>query len=301
MDVWGCRLSRNTFFAAGFLGGCAIQSSLFRRAQKGRVEAVLQPQSPRPPTRHRHSKGLLAGASYPFRALAALAGAPGLWRYVAIPILVNLVVGATLYLVLLLAGLRAIDSLIADLPAWAALLGVLLRVLLVIGLLIATGFVLVRFGVVLGSPWYAQLSEQLERMRTGQAPPAEPLSVGGIVRDLGRALMFELKKLLLVVGAGLLLLLLNLVPVVGAFLATAGGVALGATIACLDFLDGPLERRRLRFRDKLGVIRRSLPASAGFGLICLGLVSIPFLNLLAIPLCVAAGTLFFCDLIWPDR
>ena len=43
------------------------------------------------------------------------------------------------------------------------------------------------------------------------------------------------------------------------------------------------------------MIRRSLPASAGFGLACLGLVSIPFVNLLSIPLCVAAGTLFFCD------
>jgi len=33
----------------------------------------------------------------------------------------------------------------------------------------------------------------------------------------------------------------------------------------------------------------------------LGLVSIPLLNLLAIPLCMTAGTLFFCDRIWPAR
>jgi CysZ protein len=30
-------------------------------------------------------------------------------------------------------------------------------------------------------------------------------------------------------------------------------------------------------------------------------VSIPLLNLLAIPLCVTAGTLFFCDRIWPTH
>ena len=53
-------------------------------------------------------------------------------------------------------------------------------------------------------------------------------------------------------------------------------------------------------RARLGLIRRSLPASAGFGLVCLGLISIPLVNLLAIPLCVTAGTLFFCDQIWPD-
>ena len=32
----------------------------------------------------------------------------------------------------------------------------------VVGLLIAAGFVLVRFGVVLGAPWYARLSAELE-------------------------------------------------------------------------------------------------------------------------------------------
>jgi CysZ protein len=38
-----------------------------------------------------------------------------------------------------------------------------------------------------------------------------------------------------------------------------------------------------------------LPATAGFGLVCLGLVSIPFFNLFAVPLCITAGTLFYCD------
>jgi len=235
--------------------------------------------------------GLLAGAAYHLWALVMLKRAPRLWRYVLIPILVNIVVGATVYLGLLLIGMRAIDGVVAGLPGWAAALG---------GLLLATGFVLARFGVVLGSPWYAKLSEDLEQLRTGQAPPAEPLSAAGIMRDLTRALLFELKKLLLVIAVGLLLLLLNLVPAVGTLLAAFGWIALGATIACLDFLESPLERRRLRFCARLGLIRRSLPASAGFGLVCLGLISIPFVNLLAIPLCVTAGTLFFCDQIWPD-
>jgi CysZ protein len=42
-----------------------------------------------------------------------------------------------------------------------------------------------------------------------------------------------------------------------------------------------------------------LPASASFGFVCLALVSVPLINLLAIPVCVAAGTLFFCDRIQP--
>lgn len=221
--------------------------------------------------------------------------APRLWRYVLIPIAVNLLVGATIYAGLLFAGLRAIDTAVAGLPAWAAIFGALFQALLIVGLLIATGFVLVRFGVVLGAPWYAQLSNQIELERNGRALLAGEAGAGSFVRDLGRAVVFEFQKLGLVVLIGLGLLLLNILPVAGQLLATAGGIALGATIACLDFLDYPLERRLLSFRQKLGLIRRHLPATAGFGLICLGLVSIPFLNLLAIPICVAAGTLFFCE------
>lgn len=240
---------------------------------------------------------LLAGATCPLRALGLLNRNRQLWPYVLIPILVNLVVGGLLYAGLFSTGLRAIEGVVAGLPDWMAAIGVgvLLQALLIVGLLLGIGFLLLQFGVTLGSPWYGKLSEQLEQQLTGRTLPSHYAGVGGVLRDLGRALLFEVKKLALLFGIGLPLLLLNLLPVAGTLLATAGGIALGATIACLDFFDPPLERRSLRFRAKLGMIRRSLPASAGFGLVCLGLVSIPFINLLAIPLCITAGTLFFCE------
>jgi CysZ protein len=232
---------------------------------------------------------------------------------VAIPILVNFVVGVALYAGLLFFGLESVeglivnlshwlDALIAKLPAWLSFLeyliiavGFLLRLLLVVGLLLVIGFLFVQFGVLLGAPWYGQLSEQLEELRTGQLHKVEV----GIVQDIARALLYELKKLVLVAGVGLPLLLLNLVPGIGTVIATVGGVTLAATIICLDFLDASLERRRLPFREKLGIVFRSLPASASFSLVCLGLVSIPLLNLLTIPLCVASGTLFVCDRVLP--
>lgn len=171
----------------------------------------------------------------------------------------------------------------------------LLRLVLTLVLLVLTGLVLLQFGVLLGAPWYGQLSEELEQMQTGQVTRIEV----GLLRDIGRAVVYELKKLGLSLGLGVPLLLLNWVVGVGTAIATTAGIALAATIVCLDFLDSALERRRLRFRDKLAVIGRSLPASATFALVCLALVSLPLVNLLAIPVCVAAGTLFFCDRIYP--
>lgn len=228
------------------------------------------------------------------RAVGLLRTHRSLRRYVWWPILVNLVVGALLYALLLTAGLRAIDGVVAELDGLLAVLGILLQVLLVVVLLVAVGFVMVRFGVVLGSPWYGRLSEEIERLVTGTAPPAEPFTPRGIARDLRRALAFEARKLLLVVAIGLPLLLANLLPVVGQAIATVGGLALGATIACLDFYDGPLERRRWRFGDKLRFVRTT-PGSTGFGLVCVALLSVPLLNLLCIPVCMAAGTLVAAD------
>jgi CysZ protein len=257
--------------------------------------------------------GLLAGATYPLRSLAVLRRTPRLWSYVAIPILVNFVVGIFLYAGLLFFGLESLERVsanlsswlntsIAQLPTWLGfikylLVGIsfLVDALLVVGLLLIIGFLLVQFGVLLGAPWYGQLSEQLEELRTGQLHVVKV----NIAREIGRALLYELKKLVLIVGIGLPLLLLNFVPGIGTIVATIGGIMLTATLVCLDFLDAPLERRRLPFRDKLRIVFKSLPASASFSLVCLALVSIPLLNLLTIPVCVASGTLFFCDRIWP--
>jgi CysZ protein len=73
------------------------------------------------------------------------------------------------------------------------------------------------------------------------------------------------------------------------------GMILSTILMCLDFLDPALERRKLRFRHRLGWIIRSAPASIGFGLGCVVLTSIPILNFLTVPICMVAGTLFFCD------
>jgi len=257
--------------------------------------------------------GLFSGAIYPFRALALFKRYPYLWRYLIIPILVNLILGLGIYAELLYLGWTEsqvwildwtiwVDEAIANLPPWLYFLEIVLvglaglvRVLVGLLLLIGTGFLLAQFGVLLGAPWYGKLSEQLEKIKTGDVVNVEV----GLARDVGRALVFELKKLFLLVSVGLPLLIFNFVAGVGTVISTIGGLTLTATLVCLDFLDSPLERRRLKFRQKLAIIYKNLPATAGFGLVCLFLISIPLLNLVTIPLCLAGGTLFFCDRIFP--
>jgi CysZ protein len=334
--------------------------------------------------------GFWSGLTYPFRALAMLQRNPKLWGYVLVPILINLLLGITLYAGLLILGLGLIDTLfqslplwlseashevqaiastshltlpsdwhgslpswwpdwhfsvpafpdwqiswpqiswpewlpslpqglfnwhlswnwlpdvsswriplpdwLRDLPRWGAF-GVLwiIRFLLTLLLLLVTGFILLQFGVILGAPWYGKLSEELEKLRTGNVVIVDV----GFVGDIWRAILYELKKLFVGLLLGIPLLLLNFLPGIGTAIATIGSITLATTLVCMDFLDPPLERRRLSFRQKLGLAYGNLPATATFGILCFGLVSIPLINLLAIPVCITAGTLFFCDRVLP--
>jgi CysZ protein len=257
--------------------------------------------------------GFFSGITYPCRTLIFFKEKPRLLGYLIVPILLNILLGISLYAVSLIWGWQIIqfwltslstwlDNLIANLPTWLSILeylvvglGWLLHFFLILGLFILTGFVFTQFGVLLGAPWYGKLSEQIEKIRTEQLLIVEV----GLIGDIWRAIQFELKKLFLIIVIGLPLLLLNFIPGWGTLISTVGGITLTGTIVCLDFLDAPLERRRLPFREKLRIVFSSLPASAGFALACLGLISIPLLNLLTIPLCVASGTLFFCDRVLP--
>jgi CysZ protein len=235
------------------------------------------------------------GAFLPFRALGFLRRHRELWGFVLVPVLINVVVGFVLYTGLFVTGLRAVDGLIPEGGFWVDFLQGLLQFLFAVALFVGIGFLMVRFGVVLGAPWYGQLSERSEHLLLGNVPPQTPLSPATIARDIGRALLFELKKLTLTLAVVIPLFVLGFIPVAGQIIGLVGGIALGAVIACLDFFDGPQERRRRSFRAKLGYVLTHMPASGLFGVIAAFLCAVPLLNLLAIPLCVVAGTMFYCE------
>jgi CysZ protein len=248
--------------------------------------------------------GLVLGFSYPLRALRLFQKHPSLRPYVLMPLLINILLGVALYSSGIWWGRRVIANWTLRLtdwlePSWldttVQVLAPVIQGVLILLLLIVLGLVLLQFGGILGSPFYGQLSEKIEILRAGKLDAPESMGWGAIFIDIWRAIMFELKKLLLLACIGLPLLLANFIPGLGTAAATFGGIALASLLVCLDMFDAPLERRRLKFRQKLGIVLRALPASGSFALVCFFLVSVPLMNLLAIPLCVSAGTLFFCD------
>jgi CysZ protein len=91
-------------------------------------------------------KTVLRGFGYPFRALGVIGRGEGLWVFVLVPILINILVGALLYTWLFGAGTQWIDSQITGLPEWLQFAAWLLRGLLAIVL-----------GTIRGDFWFAIL------------------------------------------------------------------------------------------------------------------------------------------------
>lgn len=248
--------------------------------------------------------GLVTGASYLARAADLLARERRLWRYVVTPLAVSLVVGLLAYLAMLAAATALVGLVLSWLgpllPMLIGPLGLVLNVVLMVALLWLTGIGIAKFGVILGSPWYGQLAEEIERMSlpAGEVPDA-PEGAAAFAKDIGLAVLYEAKKLALVLAIGVPALLLNLVPGIGSVAAAGVWTALGATTLVLDFLDPALQRRRLRFREKLGVVLRHAPVSAGFGAPALLLAGIPLVNLITVPLCMTAGTLYYVEQVHP--
>ncbi len=253
------------------------------------------------------------GFTYPLRTFKILRQIPELSTYIIIPLIINIILGILLYWELLNLGNDSFETIRSYAQGWVEILNQqipqvmpyilpLLKAVFFIYiwvlrllLLIIAGFVLSQVGGLLGSPWYSVLSEKLETKLLGKLTIEEV----GLIKDIRRAISFEIKKIVLLIISTIIGFIVNFIPGFGTILATTIGIGSTATLTCLDFFDPPLERRRLKFRRKVLLIFQCLPLSAGFGLASLVWVSIPIVNLVTIPFCVTAGTLFFCEEIYP--
>lgn len=132
------------------------------------------------------------GITYPFRTVNLVIKKPYLWQYLIIPIIVNFIVGIILYVSFFFPSWKLIQNLILkfslwleqlinDLPSWLHFLTYLLlaisgviKFVFVLALFILIGFVIVQFGCILGAPWYGKLSEELEKIKTGEVADSIP-------------------------------------------------------------------------------------------------------------------------------
>lgn len=175
-------------------------------------------------------------------------------------------------------------------PAYTAVLTIVSRFVDLIVFVLAS-YVTLRFGAVLCSPLYGALAERVALV----LPGAEQLPRRSAWQDLVAAIGYEWKKLLMNGAFAFAAVLLAVIPGVGVVIDLGWSVLVGVFFVCLDYTDASFSRRGQSIRSRLKDLGQVMPEALGFALVALPLLSVPGLNLLTMPLCVAAGMLLAAE------
>lgn len=231
-------------------------------------------------------RSLLSGTGYLLRGIRTFVQTPSMWPLGLIPVLIALAVVSGLLALLAVNLDEAAAALTPAAERWSPSARDTTRFVVGTALLVGGVFLAVlgfaTLTNLIGQPFFEALSDRIEQRLGGAPPPAPPWW-----RTLPRATAESLMLLLIGLGAGLVLLVLNLVPLVGQVVAA---LVWGFLLA-VELLAIPLQRRGLHLRDRLRVLWRNRLLVTGFGMAAFLLFLVPLMNIFAMPGAIIGGTL----------
>ncbi len=227
------------------------------------------------------------GASSFFRGLRLLT-APGLKRFVAIPLAINIAV-FTLSLWFAFEQFGALmDYIMSQLPEWLAWVSWLLWAVFGIAALVLIFFSFSIIANLIAAPFNGLLAEAVERHLTGRAPDAGSGLLAALKETPG-AVFDELRKLLYFAKWAIPLLILFLIPGIN-LIAPFVWTAFSAWMLAVEYSDYPLGNDGLKSRQQHERLRANRLMSFGFGGVVLVATMIPIANFLVMPAAVAGAT-----------
>ncbi|MEM7195957.1 MAG: sulfate transporter CysZ [Pseudomonadota bacterium] len=237
-------------------------------------------------------ESLLKGVHY-LRQSLPLLFAPGIRRYVWIPVCINTVI-FSLAIVFFLNAAEVIGEWMTErLPTWLHWLEWMLIPMIVV---LLASVIYFGFSVVanfIAAPFNSLLSARIEAKVTAKPPPELP-SGSELLRLIRRTPWSECRKLLYQLKWILLLVIVSFIPVLNT-LAPILWVCFGIWIMGVEYSEYPMGNRDLYFSDVIRQLRTRRLSVLGFGTPIFLLTLLPVLNFLIMPIGVAAGTLFFID------
>lgn len=192
-----------------------------------------------------------------------------------------------------------IDPITASLTSFATGWGgwrELLRILFGVALVLATLFLAARtftaVTLLVGAPFYDRIQAVADESR-GEIAPGKPVGVGA---SIGATVVLIVQS----VAASLVVLLIGLVPAVGAALAGVIGFVLTAWGLTRELTFAPLARRGLDGGARSRLRRARRARSFGFGVAVQLCYLVPFGAVLAMPAAVAGSAFLARDLLESD-
>lgn len=235
------------------------------------------------------------GFSYPLRAVKFLSKKPGLLKYLAIPLVINILV----FSISVYFGLDLFEGMLETYaPSTDVWYGMALYYLAwTVALLLTTVVVFFSFTVVgnlIASPFNELLSEHTEALLVGRKPD-ERFSVGRFWKEASNSIVVEVKKMAVFIVGMLLLLAINLIPGIGSLIYAVLAPLFTLFFLVIEYMAFVLMRKQLKFVQQRRYITKRPVLMAGFACSIFCLLAIPFLQFFCIPLAVVGATLLWCD------
>jgi len=239
--------------------------------------------------------GFSGGFTYPFSSFRFIRSHPVLYKFIIMPLLINLSVFSSV----IYYGFNFFqNAILARIPQGDAWYWFLLNYFLVaLGILLTLVLVFFSFAVVgslIASPFNDILSERTELLLRGEISE-EPFSWALFIKDAARTLTTESKKISLFILGMLLLLLLNLIPGIGSMLYSVLSFLWTVFFLIVEYNGYVFSRKRLTFAEQRRVILDRFSMMFGFGVGVFCILAIPFLQFLSIPLGVVGATRMIYD------
>ena len=214
--------------------------------------------------------------------------APGVRRYVVIPLAINILLFAALIWFGASQFQVFMHWLMPELPDWLQFLEWLFWILFGISALLILFFTFSLLANIIGGPFNELLAEAIEFQLTGERPE----DAGGMKKLLANivpSMIDETKKLLYMVLWSIPFLILFLIPVVN-IVAPFIWIVFSAWMLTIEYTDYPMGNHGLRSDEQKHRLRGKRFLSLGFGGAVTIATIIPVLNFLVMPSAVAGAT-----------
>ncbi|GGA82587.1 sulfate transporter CysZ [Neiella marina] len=232
-------------------------------------------------------QGGSSGAAYFFKGFE-LIQTKGLRRFVAVPLIINLIIFSVFFGYLISSLSDWFVMLNEWLPEWLNWLQYLLWPLALISILVLFSFLFATVANWLAAPFNGLLAEKVELYLTGK-----PIDSGGfvdLIKDIPRLFAREFQKLGYFLPRALLCLLLFLVPLAGQTIAPVLWFLFSAWMMAIQYCDYPFDNHKVPFRDMKLKLKSQRSQSMSFGVMAMLFTMIPIVNMLVMPVAICGAT-----------
>jgi len=244
------------------------------------------------------------GFQFPFQSVPFLFQHRTLWKWAALPALVNGLVFAAALAVFLWAYPSIYDLVTSFLQAesptawygwlWVGPLRVLawiIGALLILASIAILYLVFILLGTIIASPFLDVLAQRVEEIATGQIAAQRP-TLSSVWQSFFVSIVAELRRAGFFFAIQLTLILLGIIPILSPFTVVAATL-FTVLFLPLQYAGFTMDHRLMTFAQRRHLIWQRRWLMIGFGTAAFLTLLVPLLNFFCLPILVVGGTLLF--------